>query len=208
MPPHKVYAELYCRTAAIYQNKRKTERNILNDIDVKVYEHWQEKPEAFTEFEIYNQDALVFIDCNEPLFNREDTLLYLDPPYPFSSRRCKTDIYRHEMTDDQHRALLGRIQQLKCKVVISSYQNPLYLEALEDWSYFEFTTTTHRGASIESVWFNYPFPAELHDYRYIGKDYRERERIMNVQKRTLSKMQRLPLLERKALLQYLSDNLV
>ena len=29
----------------------------------------------------------------------------------------------------------------------------------------------------EYLWCNYPAPMALHDYRYLGKDFRERERI-------------------------------
>jgi DNA adenine methylase len=40
----------------------------------------------------------------------------------------------------------------------------------------------------------------LHDYRYLGDDFRERERIKRKTKRWTAKLQSMPILERQALL--------
>lgn len=59
---------------------------------------------------------------------------------------------------------------------------------------------------------NYAAPKRLHDYRYLGNDYRERERLGRKTKRWIERLNRLPELERQALLsaiyeQYEKDTL-
>jgi hypothetical protein len=47
---------------------------------------------------------------------------------------------------------------------------------------------------------NYEAPVELHEYRYLGNNFRERERIKRKTKRWTAKLQSMPILERQALL--------
>ena len=56
------------------------------------------------------------------------------------------------------------------------------------------------AVATEYVWFNYPRPVELHDYRYLGKGFRERERIKRKMKRWKLRLEKMPELERQALL--------
>jgi len=53
----------------------------------------------------------------------------------------------------------------------------------------------------EYLWCNYPAPTALHDYRYLGKDFRERERerIKRMTARWVNRLQAMPLLQRQAL---------
>ena len=46
---------------------------------------------------------------------------------------------------------------------------------------------------------NYPEPNVLHDYRFLGKDYRQRERIKRKATRWVSRLNSLPRLERLAI---------
>ena len=41
--------------------------------------------------------------------------------------------YRHEMTDDQHLALLALLKTVKGRVMISGYASDLYDDTLTDW---------------------------------------------------------------------------
>jgi hypothetical protein len=52
----------------------------------------------------------------------------------------------------------------------------------------------------EWVWMNYPPPVELHDYRYLGATFRERERVKRKSKRWTARLKSMPVLERQALL--------
>jgi hypothetical protein len=47
---------------------------------------------------------------------------------------------------------------------------------------------------------NYDVPLELHDYRYLGSNFRERERIRRQQRRWAGKLARMKPLQRYALL--------
>lgn len=41
-----------------------------------------------------------------------------------------------------------------------------------------YATQTRSGATAQKrVWMNYPEPLELHDYKFLGRNFRERERI-------------------------------
>lgn len=84
--------------------------------------------------------------------------------------------------------------------MISGYESSLYLEYLSDWSSHSFQAKTHSGTAIEWVWMNYSQPKELHDYQFLGDNFRERERIKKRTKRWLSRLKKLPTLERQALL--------
>lgn len=66
-----------------------------------------------------------------------DTLLYVDPPYPASTRGPGVD-YAHEMTDDQHRELAGELRAMAGAVVLSGYPCDLYdRELYADWERHE-----------------------------------------------------------------------
>lgn len=71
------------------------------------------------------------------------TLHYLDPPYPFSTRvlprgAASRFCYRHEMTDDDHRALAGVARAVTGMVIISGYPCDLYdAELYPDWTRVE-----------------------------------------------------------------------
>ena len=63
-------------------------------------------------------------------------------------------------------------------VMISGYWSALYADALQGWHTVSFQAMTRSGKpATEWLWMNYPEPAALHDYRYLGADFRERERI-------------------------------
>ena len=47
---------------------------------------------------------------------------------------------------------------------------------------------------------NYKPPVELHDYRYLGSDYRERYQLKEKVKRWTKRLQGMPVLEQQALM--------
>jgi hypothetical protein len=59
---------------------------------------------------------------------------------------------------------------------------------------------THGGPRTEWLWCNFPEPIALHDYRYLGVGFRERERIKRKKQRWTARLHGLPMLERQALL--------
>lgn len=89
-----------------------------------------------------------------------DTLHYVDPPYPHSTRKKATlrtgKGYRHEMSDDDHRVLAGTLHGLSGMVVLSGYPCELYdRELYPDWHRIE--RTAHADGAlkrIEVLWLN------------------------------------------------------
>jgi DNA adenine methylase len=59
--------------------------------------------------------------------------------------------------------------------------------------------------AVEWLWMNYPQPFELHDYRFLGKDFRERERIKRKKARWLGKLKGMGQLERYAILEAVQE---
>ena len=142
-------------------------------------------------------DALAFL---RSYAFRGDELVYADPPYVRSTRRTRGRLYRYEMDDQQHAALLQVLRRLPCAVMVSGYRSVLYEQTLGDWRHIEFQAQTRGGPATEVVWMNYPPPADLHEYTHLGNTFRERERQKRQQARWVRKVAAKPLLEQKALL--------
>lgn len=137
-----------------------------------------------------------------------DELVYCDPPYLHSTRSPRR-AYKYEMYDEDHERLLAAIRRIKARVMISAYLSPLYSRTLRDWMHFSISTTNRAGKPVrEWVWANFPEPVALHDYRYLGEGWRERERIKRKKARWVERLRRMPLLEMRALLDALDQSAV
>jgi DNA adenine methylase len=99
---------------------------------------WRNYPEQIVEFierlrgvVIENRPAIDVIRQHD----RHDTLHYVDPPYVRSTRvGYRQDRgYRHEMTDEDHRALSDELRACVGMVVLSGYHSPLYDELYKGW---------------------------------------------------------------------------
>jgi DNA adenine methylase len=202
IPPHDYYFELFAGSGQIYRYKLPAYKSsTIMDIDPAVIEKWKALPLANTI--VFNGDAIEKIKLMagaNVLANNRRTFIYLDPCYPKESRRNPRNLYKHEMEVMDHEILLKNCLALDCNIAISTYKNDLYSDRLKDWRFITFETTTHAGPATEYLYMNYPEPDALHDYRYLGADYRERERIKLKTSRTIRKIGALPELERRALL--------
>ena len=84
-----------------------------------------------------------------------DTVHYVDPPYVHETRhmRERSQAYRHEMTDDQHRELAEVLTSLRGAVVVSGYRCPVYDELFEGWQRID--AAAHADGArdrVESLW--------------------------------------------------------
>jgi DNA adenine methylase len=101
---------------------------------------------------IENQDALKLIEFHDS----DETLFYVDPPYVFTSRKQTSIGYKHEMTDDDHRALADALHKVKGFVVLSGYESELYNELYSDWhSYSTSTLDFAKNSRKEVLWVNH-----------------------------------------------------
>lgn len=89
------------------------------------------------------------------------TLHYVDPPYMAETRSLARagggfrGMYRHEMTDDDHVALLAGLRDLQGMVILSGYAHPLYDDALSDWRRIEREALADGARPrIEVLWIN------------------------------------------------------
>lgn len=147
-------------------------------------------------------DGLTFLESQGPHLP-PDALVYCDPPYMMETRTRA--LYRFEMSDAQHKRLLKAVRKLRCSAIVSGYETDLYKESLKDWNVQTFQAMTRGGyCATEWVWYNFPTPTALHDYRYLGRDFRERERIKRKTNRWKARLSKMPLLEKQALLAALS----
>lgn len=112
--------------------------------------------ERFRGVVIENRDAVAVMAAHDG----PQTLHYVDPPYLQSLRSpgnpyCLKHLYRHEMTDADHRRVLATVCDLAGMVVISGYPSAIYDDALDGWRRIE-TRALADGARqrTEVLWLN------------------------------------------------------
>lgn len=177
------------------RNKGVARSNIGIEIDVAVIEMWtKQQPIGF---ELVHDDAVNYLRMYH--FTGKE-LVYCDPPYLRETRKKRERLYKYDYSREQHRELLEVLKSLSCMVMISGYESSLYKEWLKGWHTHSFQAACHHGVATEWVWMNYSSPEELHDYRYLGNTFRERERIKRKTERWVARLQSMAVLERQALL--------
>jgi len=209
MPLHDIYIEAFLGNGAIFRKKKPAFISSIGiDLDTAVINKWGKL--NLPDITLINTDAISWLEhfqVTADIFNKIGTraLIYLDPPYPKECRKSEKDLYTHEMNLADHTKLLAVAGSIHANIVISSYPNKLYDTVLQEWNSFTFQAQTRSGTATEKIWYNFDRPSELHDYRYIGNDYRERERMKGIIFRNVSKFKRMPDQERNALIHELKQ---
>jgi DNA adenine methylase len=109
--------------------------------------------ERLQRVELHCVDAIDLIER----YDSPITLHYLDPPYLQATRTAR-NVYKHEMSDEDHLRLLDTITDLEGMVVLSGYRNPLYDHALKDWERITIEIANHAGQAktksrrVEVIW--------------------------------------------------------
>lgn len=203
MPPHDIYAEPFLGSGAVMRLKRPAVASIGVDADDNVLMRWRGDVPGLT---LLHMDALEFLATDLRL-RLPNTLCYLDPPYLMAARSSKRAIYRHEFgTEAEHARLIDTIRGLPCMVAISGYYSELYATELSDWRAVQRGVRTRGGKwATEWCWMNYAEPFELHDYRYLGDGFRERDQIKRFSKRWLERLLAMPSQKRYAILEALAQ---
>lgn len=202
MPPHATYIEGFLGSGAVMRAKRPAIANIGVDRDAAALSYFSSLSSGIDipGLSLVHGCALDALAAH----GRPDALFYLDPPYVHSTRTHKA-MYAHEMTDEDHSRFLAACRCSPSMIMISGYRCALYDEALAGWNSIDYPTQTRGGPRIETLWFNFQEPTRLHDYRYLGADFRERERIKRKSTRWARKLASMDRLERQALLMVLND---
>lgn len=205
-PPHDLYVEAFVGSGAILLRKLSAPASIVIDVDADVAGRWRRLAEsaAFPGLIARHGDARsILAELRDGARLNDRTLIYCDPPYLRSARRSSAPLYRHEMSDAEHAALLVLLATLPARVALSGYRCPLYDAQLAGWRRVDFKAMTRGGPAVESLWCNYPAPVELHESTYLGANFRERERIKRKRARWRRRLAAMPLLERRAMLEEL-----
>ena len=235
MPPHDTYIELFLGGGAIIRHKRPAAVSHGVELDADAFrafspdlKFWCEHPPISTSHRrftltwpqgdgkptgrrrqelltIHHQDALTYLrslDCS----TAGRVLVYADPPYLLEVRSTRSKIYDCEFgTWFEHQELLEILTGVQAMVMISGYDHPFYNEKLATWRRVEFQGISRGGPRTEVLWMNYAEPVELHDYRYLGSNYRERETIKKRQKRWHKNLRAMNAMERYAMLSMIDD---
>lgn len=193
IPPFKVFYSLYLGYCGVTRHIKPGVANYLNDIDRNVINNWR----ASNLPDCYNfscGDAIDIIKLIASLSDASDVFVYLDPPYRMDARKSQQILYRHEYGDIDHLILLEKIAKINngCKIMISHYPDIMYDGCLTGWSTHDFYSTTRHGQAQERLYMNYSLGAERHDYRFLGEDFREREKNDRITRNYISKLKRLP----------------
>jgi DNA adenine methylase len=121
-------------------------------------QHLYQVAERLRGVTIESMDALKVMK----LYDSPQTLFYVDPPYVMSTRgRWRSNAYRHEMSDEDHRGMARILGELEGAVVLSGYNCDLYEELFEGWERIDRASRTNgAGKRVESSWFS-PKVAQL-----------------------------------------------
>jgi len=108
---------------------------------------------------ILNRPALDVIASQDG----KKTLFYIDAPYVTNTRTAK-QVYKHEMSDDDHIALVELLSGIEGRAVVSMYRHPIY-DSLSDkhgWRRVDFDVANHASGAqskrrmTECCWMNFP----------------------------------------------------
>lgn len=199
MPRHTTYIESHLGGGAVLRHKLPAERNIGIDSDPYVLARWKDVTPTHTE--LVNGDAVDFL-TTFPLIGSD--LIYCDPPYIPGTRR-RDRIYRHDYDTSDHERLLDVLLSLPCMIMLSGYKNPLYSQRLSHWRTHTFMAKSHTDRREEVVWMNFAEPSVLHDARFCGSSFRERERLQRRRQTLRRRVSDLPSHERADLIQWMSS---
>jgi hypothetical protein len=116
-------------------------------------------------------------------------------------------LYRHEYTDAQHVELLNVLLSVDSMVIISGYKSDLYMDMLSGWFYKSFSAATRQGSATEYAWFNFKPTGKQADYRYVGENFRERERIKRKRNRWYKNFLKMTPAERYSIYHLFADHI-
>ena len=98
------------------------------------------------------------------IYDKDDVLFYLDPPYYVDSEyyTYKDKYYESDFNENEHRKMIDLLLDLEGKVILSGYKNKLY-EKLEnnDWKRLDFqikknpSQEKEKSLIHESLWINF-----------------------------------------------------
>ncbi|MBC7488851.1 MAG: DNA adenine methylase [Glaciimonas sp.] len=198
--PHDTLVIPFLGNCALTRQIQWPAQVIANDLDPYIIDQWR-NAQLGPRLDLYNLPALDFLATVLKRPNLGRVVIYCDPPYPLDSRKSQQPRYSFEMTD--HEEFLTAVRFLRVDCLVSTYPNERYAQHLSHWNRTEFQSQTRHGAATEWLFYNCSKPEVLHDARFAGNDYREREYIKRKAARWATKWKQLQPHERQHILQEL-----
>jgi DNA adenine methylase len=199
IPKCNIYIEPFFGNGGVYHNLKRPALSIINDINPGVIDGLVYDGST----KVFNKDFQEVIDEYDCISH--GVFYYLDPPYLFETRKSQRRLYKYEMDIKGHERLLTKALIVNNNCMISHYPCEMYDSYLKDWHTFDFQSTTRNGVRTERIYMNYPKPDILQDFRYLGTNFTDRQRIKRKIDRQLKKLESLPILERTGILSALID---
>jgi DNA adenine methylase len=175
---HRTYVEPFGGGWSVGLRKPRTYAEIWNDLDGELVNLFgilrdpslsaalvrQLRLTPFARDEFYTAYTLSGDPLERAICRKHDspaTLHYVDPPYLHVTRSRANrrpdsgGVYRHELTDEEHEALLAGLKSLAGMVVVSGYPSELYDATLAHWARVE--RSAHADGALERtevLWLN------------------------------------------------------
>lgn len=199
IPKHDIYVEPFFGNGGIYHNLKRPRLSVINDIN----------PGIIDGLNYGSCTKILNMDYQEVIYKYDyivqGVFFYLDPPYLMETRKSQKRLYQFEFTESDHVQFLTMANTVKSNCMISHYPCKMYDDALKGWYTFDFESMTRAGLRTERIYMNYPPPTILQDFRYLGTDFTDRQRIKRKIERQLKKLEALPILERTGILSAVID---
>jgi DNA adenine methylase len=213
IPPHANYIEPFLGGGAVMRHKRPAESiNLGIELDAQLASLWREQAPHW--MKVQHGDGLAYLDRlgrnPDTVDCFDETFIFLDPPYLDETLSAGRAPYQCRFKYSDQVNLLLTLQRIdrdtNAMMMLCALPNLLTESQLTGWRTFQYQNKTRRGMQIEQVWMNYPAPERLHDTRYLGKNYRERERIRRRSASIKRQLERMPPLERQAVLEVITGS--
>ena len=124
IPPHDFYFEGFAGSGAIYRLKKAAVTSILCDKVPAIIANFRVTAEAgiiAINYDTVRNIEFIVNFLNFLSDNSRIVFAYFDPPYEFSTRTCKKNMYQYELFTADHIALLKGLQKARFKCMISCY---------------------------------------------------------------------------------------
>lgn len=202
IPKCDLYVEPFLGNGSIFHNLKLPALSVVNDIDTAVID-------AFVFASAANESIIVKNTCYQNIIEAYDSaknaVFYFDPPYRFETRLSQQKYYKHDWTDREHDIFLQRIQSMESNVILSHYPCSFYDKGLKDWRTFDFESMTRNGLRTERIYMNFAKPEILQDYKFLGENFTDRQRIKRKIKRHIARLEELQEDERTGILSALFE---
>jgi DNA adenine methylase len=207
LPAHRLFIEAFAGGAAVTLKKKPAEETVLIERDPETAAQLRATIEARalpTSIIVMEGDAISLYPNLQAM--QQDACIYCDPPYLMETRKNQRRYYRYDWSDEDHCRFLRWVSLASCPVVISGYFSEMYASMLQGWRTLSFGAPTRGGRAVEWVWCNFSDELPLHDTRFVGDGFTDRQRIKRKAARWVKMLRAMPAAERAVIVKAVTDD--